>query len=288
MILNSMAAVTAGGLYASPSYFKYNMNDTKTVNGQLLIVNPGPEDMNVVIDKKRLLRDNINLAFSDTGIANWITLNEPTNFVLKSGEQRTISFTVNAPSQFNYNDAVGAILVNGEPLQVGQAGNTTATAMANKQTIELIIPVIVGIAGPIVDSLQLSAHSAPIVLLSFMPGDFTYHVKNNGTVYANMTGNIEINGLIGSTKVPVDGGVFPEDDYYLSSKWIPGFADFGIYNAKTIINYGRYQQDQVLQTNDTILVIPVWLIFILLLGFAGWIVRKKEIKMPFKIKIEKK
>ncbi len=273
----------AGGLTASPSYFKYNMNVTKAVSGQLVIENPSNNDMNVVLDKKRLLSDNIHLEFSDNGIANWITLNQPTSFLLKPGERKAITFNVNAPAQYNYNDAVGAIIVKGTPSRQGQTEK-----VAISQNVELVIPVIVGIAGPIIESLQLLEHSAPIVLLSFMPGDFTYHVKNNGTVYANMTGNIEINGLIGSTKVPVEGGVFPEDDYYLSAKWTPGFGEMGIYNAKTVINYGRYQQDKTLETNDTILVIPVWLIVILLVALMIWYLRKNEIEPPFKIKIEKK
>ena len=274
----------AAGLLASPSHFNYNLNNTKTASGQLIIQNIGNDDMNVTIDKNRLLRDNINLEFSNNGIANWITLNPPLNFILKPGEKKTISFNVNAPAQFDYNDAVGAIIFNGTPILT--EGNQPKFAV--HQAVQLIIPVVVGIAGPIVESLQLLEHSSPTVLLSFMPGDFTYHVKNNGTVYANMTGNIELEGLIGDKKVPIEGIVFPGDSYYMNAKWVPGFADFGIYNAKTVINYGRYQQDKALVTNDTILVIPVWLILILLLGLGVWVIRKKEIESPVKIKFERK
>lgn len=274
----------AGGLLATPSTFGYNLNDTRTVSGQFMLENIGNVDMNVTLLKKRLLMDNIHLEFSDDGIANWITINTPSNFILKPGEKKAVPFTINAPSQFSYNDALGAITANGVPIL--SEGNQPQFGV--QKVVQLVITIVAGIPGPIIESLELLEHSAPTVLLSFMPGDFMYHIRNNGTVYANMTGNIEINGLIGGQKIPLEGGVFPEDDYYLKAQWVPGFADFGIYNAKTVINYGRYRQDKTLVTTSTILVIPVWLIIILILALAVWIIRKKEIGSPIKIKIERK
>lgn len=284
LIINLQAPVMAGGLLATPSTFSYNLNDTRTVSGQFMLENIGNVDMNITLSKKRLLMDNIHLEFSDNGIANWITINTPDNFILKPGEKKAVPFTINAPSKFSYNEALGAITANGVPVLSG--GNQPQLGV--QQAVQLVITIVAGIPGPIVESLELLEHRAPVVLLSFMPGDFMYHVRNNGTVYANMTGNIEINGLIAGQKIPVDGGVFPEDDYYLKAQWTPGFAEFGIYNAKTVLNYGRYKQDKTIVTNDTIFVIPVWLIIILILALAIWIIRKKEIVSPIKIKIEKK
>jgi len=288
LIIILQAPVMAGGLLATPSTFSYNLNDTRTVSGQFMLENIGNVDMNVTLSKKRLLMDNIHLEFSDDGIAKWITINTPANFILKPGEKKAVPFTINAPSTFRYNDALGAITASGVPVLQGGGDQPQFGQFGIQQAIKLVITIVAGIPGPIVESLEILEHDAPVVLLSFMPGDFMYHVRNNGTVYANMTGNIEISGLIGSTTIPVEGGVFPEDDYYLKAQWTPGFAEFGLYNAKTVINYGRYRQDKTLVTESTILVIPVWLIIILILALAIWIIRKKEIESPIKIKIEKK
>jgi hypothetical protein len=284
LIINLQAPVMAGGLLATPSTFGYNLNDTRTVSGQFILENIGNVDMNVTLEGKRLLMDNIHLEFADSGIANWITINTPANFILKPGEKKAVPFTINAPSQFSYNDALGAITANGVPV----LSEGSQPQFGVQQAIQLVITIVAGIPGPIIESLELLEHDAPVVLISYMPGDFMYHVRNNGTVYANMTGNIEISGLIGGQKIPIEGGVFPEDDYYLKAQWVPGFAEFGIYNAKTVINYGRYRQDKTLVTNNTIFVIPVWLIIILILALAVWIIRKKEIGSPVKIKIERK
>ena len=193
IILNISTPVMGSGLLASPTMFQYKLTDSNTGSGQLFVKNIGDDEVDVTVNKKRLLKDNIHLDFSDNGIANWITLNSPTNFTLKPGETKILSFTITAPDKFNYNDAVGALVIKGVPKPLNKS-NSDVPKVTIQQAVELVIPIVVGLPGPIIESLQLLEHSAPTVLISYMPGDFTYHVKNNGTVYANMTGNIEIKG----------------------------------------------------------------------------------------------
>lgn len=279
--------VMGSGLLASPTMFQYKFTDSNTGSGQLFVKNIGDDEVDVTVNKKRLLKDNIHLDFSDNGIANWITITSPTNFTLKPGESKTVSFKITAPNKFDYNDAVGALVIKGVPKPLNKS-NSDVPKVTIQQAVELVIPIVVGLPGPIIESLQLLEHSSPTVLISFMPGDFIYHVKNNGTVYANMTGNIEINGLLTDHKALIQGGVFPEDQYYANTTWEPGFSDFGLYSADTTIKYGRYNQTQTLKTHDTILVIPIWLIILIVLAAVIWYIRKKDIEPPIKIKIERK
>ncbi|OEC87101.1 MULTISPECIES: hypothetical protein [Methanobacterium] len=284
ILINSVGFVFGAGLLASPPEFKYNLTASQTVSGQVTVTNIGDETLNVTVNKKRLLMDSIHLLYSDQGIATWINLGV-TNFTLAPKASKVIPFTLTAPAKINYSDAMGAMVITGVPIQ---NSSNLSQSLAIKQGVELVIPIIAGLPGPIIESLQMIHHSAPTVLLSYMPGNFVYQLNNNGTVYANMTGNIEINGLIGKQVVPIQGGVYPEDNYTLTAQWTPGIADFGLYSADTKIDYGRYQQDKVLQTHDTILVIPVWLIILLILAAAVWIIRKKGIESPVKIKVERK
>jgi len=117
--------------------------------------------------------------------------------------------------------AVGAIVANAVP-------QTTSTqpGITVLQGIQLVIPIAVGLPGPIVNSLVITDHSAPQILLSFIPGVFTYQLDNNGTVYANVTGEIKLNGLLNSAAVPIETGVYPGDNYTLQTKWTPGFLRF--------------------------------------------------------------
>ena len=149
--------------------------------------------------------------------------------------------------------------------------------------------ISVGYPGKIVESLELLDHSTPSFLFNFMNGTFVYHVKNNGTVYANMTGNVELKGWFNSHNITTTGGVFPDDQYYLKTSWSPGIFDVGLYEATTTIKYGRFSPTQTITTKDTIFVFPVWLIVLIVLVVAIWYIRKKDIKPPkISIKIEKK
>ncbi len=284
LLFSLMGSAYGAGLRASPAEINFsNMGTSSTATGHVTVTNIGNTPTNVTVVNKRLLMDSIHLLYSDDGIATWINVGLK-NFTLAPGESKVVPFTITTPAQINYSDAEGALVIEGIPLESQNAKNSFSL----KQAIDLVIPINVGLPGPIIESLQLIENSAPTVLLSYMPGDFTYQLYNNGTVYANMTGNIEINGLFSSQKVPIQGMVYPGNNYTLQTKWTPGLLDFGLYSADTKINYGRFQQDKLLQTNNTILVIPVWLIILLILAAAVWIIRKKGIESPVKIKVERK
>ncbi|MGZ7134891.1 MAG: hypothetical protein ACXVHY_03325 [Methanobacterium sp.] len=286
MIIPIIIAITGvafgSGIMASPGSFNLDFNTAKTYQGQITVENIGNEPINITVDKKRIQKDNLYMIFSDTGAATWITI-DPTNFALEPHQIGTINFNVAVPNDTNYFDAAGAIIITGNNIN----SNVQNGINLNRVT-EIVIPIYIGLPGPINESLQLLEHKAPSVLLSFMPGDFEYTLKNNGTVVVNMNGTIEFNGWFTKSNATMEGKVYPEDQFYMFTKWEPNFWDFGVYDAKTTINYGRETQDKILETNDTVIVIPVWLIIIVLLVITVWIIRKKGIKSPIEIKRRKK
>lgn len=281
-LLGSFYPIIATGLWASPAEFKYDLKPGGTVTGEVTVKNIGNETVNVTVEKKRLLMDSIHLVYSDKGIANWITINGNTTFTLKPGESRKITFTVKAPSKINYSDAVGALIIRGLPLVENATGGTQIT-----HGVELVIPIRVGLPGPIIESLELINHKAPLILLSFIPGEFVYELRNNGTVQANMTGSMEIKGLT-SHNIPIGGVVYPEDNYTLIERWTPGWTDLGLYKVDTTIKYGRFQATKTITTSDNIIVIPVWLIILIIIGVVVWILRRRGVEPPIRIKIERK
>lgn len=281
-ILGSLYPIIATGLWASPAEFRYNLKPSETVTGEVTIKNIGDETVNVTVEKKRLLMDSIHLVYSDKGIPKWITINSNTTFTLKPGESKKIRFSVKAPSRINYSDAVGALVIRGLPVVENATGGTQIT-----HGVELVIPIRVGLPGPIIESLQLLDHRIPSVLLSFIPGEFVYELRNNGTVQANMTGAIEIKGLT-THRIPIDGVVYPEDNYTLVERWTPGWTDLGLYKVDTRIDYGRFQKTKTIETSDTLIVIPVWLIILIIVGAVIWVLRRKGVEPPITVKIERK
>lgn len=282
LLLVSLGSVSATGLLASPGGFDLNMSGPQTYQGTLTVENIGQNILNVTVDPQRLQMDNVNLLFSDIGIAKWISINE-TNFILKPSEKKQVHFTVTVPDNVDYYDAMGALVVRGYPLK-----NTTQKGFNVQQVPELVIPITVGLPGKITESLELVKSSQPSFLLSFMNGTFTYQVKNTGTVYANMTGIIQIKGWFNSHNVTMHGSVYPDDQYFLKANWSPSIWDMGLYQTTTTINYGRYTPDKTITTKGWIFVFPVWLIVLIVLIVAIWFIRKKDIESPIKIKIEKK
>lgn len=287
LTISLTGASFAAGLLASPGGFQINMQTPQTYQGSLVVENIGKEQLDIKIQPKRIQKDNIHILFSDEGIATWIAIN-PSNFTLSPGEKKTISFTVKIPSNLNYNDAAGALLISGYPPTEQNTSNTKLANLQVQQVPQIAVSINVGLPGEIIDSLVLEKKEVPNVLLSFIPGSFSYLVKNNGTVYANMTGNVMLDGWFTDDNLKMEGVVYPEDQYYLMTSWNPGWEDFGVYKANTTINYGRFDQNQTLQTNDTLIVIPVWLIFLILIILIWWGIRKKGVKSPLKIKIERK
>ncbi|MDD3985799.1 MAG: hypothetical protein PHY59_08010 [Methanobacterium sp.] len=250
---------SAVGILASPGGFQVNMGAPQIYYGVVDVENIGDDTVNFVIENKKLLTDNIHLEFSDNGIAQWISVH-PNNFTLTPHSKKQVSFTVNIPSNVNYSDALGALVINGYPVKNQQ--NIINNSFQVQQVPQIIVPIAVGFAGPIVESLSLIEKKIPSFLVTFMPGKFIYHAQNNGTVYANMTGNIKLNGWFNTDKINISGGVYPDDKYYLIGIWTPGLLDFGLYHTETTINYGRYNQSQTIISQDNIFVFPIWLIIL--------------------------
>ena len=116
-------------------------------------------------------KDDVSLLFSDTGIATWIHAT-PNNFTLAPNQKQVITFTITPPSSYNVNDAVGALLIQGYPIQTNNSNPNTSLPSVNIQQVpELIIPIVVGLPGPIIESLNLINESTPSTLLTYMPGN---------------------------------------------------------------------------------------------------------------------
>lgn len=149
------------------------------------------------------------------------------------------------------------------------------------QATALVVPIKVGYPGPITESLSMVSHNATPILLSLMPGNLVYPVKNNGTVQAKMNNELTVKGFLENKRLKsTNGTVYPGDNYPFKSQWTPGFFDMGFYTVESNIHYGRDAQDQNLTSKNTVFVFPTWHIILILIVITIWILRKKEIKSP--------
>jgi len=69
LIISLISPVFGAGLWASPPEFKFNLNSPQTVTGELRVWNIENEYIDVVVEKKMLIMDGINLLYYDKEIA---------------------------------------------------------------------------------------------------------------------------------------------------------------------------------------------------------------------------
>lgn len=287
LILLMSTAWASNGLAASPGSINVQIQGTQVFTTEISVSNVGDSPLNVVISKKRMMKGGSTVLYADDGIATWITV-DPEEFVLAPNEEKKVKVTINIPSEINYSDAMGALIILGNTTDHTQNASLSGTSLLTKQIPAIMIPVIVGLPGEIIESISLTKYNVPWTLLSLMPGKLSYAVKNNGTVQATMSNHVTIKGLFENQNLTSNGTVYPGDEYTLVNEWTPGFFDMGLYSVESNIKYGREQQNQNLQTKSTIFVFPIWLIIVILILLVGWQIRKKDIKSPIRIKIEKK
>lgn len=271
-----VAPVSSLGLLASPVKFDLSMQHSQTFTGQITLENPGNSILYVNITKKRVLKDNIHMLFSDEGIAKWISV-DTSSFTLNPHEIKTVSFNVTAPQTVDYNDAYGALLVTGSQKPPETNGSSMSSKMVVQQEIVLLVPVIVGLPGKINESVVVTNHKTPTFLTTFMPGSFEYNVTNNGTVHENVKGNIELDGWLSKHNLNMAGSLYPGDNYYLLSKWTPDFFDMGFYDVNTTMNYGDLGDPKTAVVTDKVFVFPIWIIILIVLAVAIWVIRKKDL-----------
>lgn len=280
ILLFLMSSVSSVNLVVSPTRFE--IKNTTHFQGKVTVGNFGNETIDVEVDKKRILKDKLHLLLVDGGAADWIKVKEA-KFTLNPGERKDVHFEVVVPSDYNYRDAVGALVVRATPKTTPRAAGGTQVVL--KQGTEIIVPVVIGLPGPIRESLKLENFKAPFIIISPLSGEFKYTLHNVGNCYQNFTGVVTLKGLFTTTRINSTGGVYPGDKYTDVIAWKPGFLDIGLYSANANIEYGKYNPHEPLKASSQVIVIPGWLLILIIIILVSRLLKGK--KMPIKIKIEK-
>lgn len=252
----------AGGIQATPPDFKYNLNPGDTTTSQITLINTGNIPLQVEIIGKRLHIWNNHLDYNNTGIAQWITI-YPSNFTLQPYEQRTISFNLKIPTDIDYNDALGALLIH-------------SSIPDSNLLLDLVIPLQVHIAGTGYKSLDLINHSVDEWLLSGTKDTISYELRNNGTIKTNITTTTSIKGLTGEYQITNNTMTYPGDNIVLNNIWQSNLWDFGIFQCNTTIQYNNRDENTTISFQDTTIIIPTWLLILLGILITGYIIYKRK------------
>lgn len=272
------------GLKIQPVKISETMQPGDTLTGSIAITNVSDTDVNVSIT----VQDFVPLAGADTiqfvgrapgvtSVRDWIQVAGPLDSVFKKGEERNISYTINAPANAEPGGHFGVVLFKATPHVEGGGSIQVGTQVG--------MLVLVAIPGSHTEAGRIVSFSAP-VFLQTGPVPFTLNFENTGTVHFEPRGKITIRNMFGHevANVPIEGVVvLPSSIKKMEFDWnVSGFL-FGRYSAHADIVDGS---GTTIATADTSFwVIPVWytLAFVLVLIVIFLILRfiKRRVRITF-------
>lgn len=167
-------------------------------------------------------------------LSSWVTLPESV-MVLRSGEERDVTFTVRVPADASPGSHFGGVFFESKPQQTDTTG---AAVGARVGTV-----INLRIAGDIVEEVILREFSTDRFIYSAPPVGFMTKIENRGNTLARPQGGIEITDMFGKkvATVPVNesgAAVFPDSDREYTATWEQDGLVFGRYSALLNIVYG--------------------------------------------------
>jgi len=212
---------------------------------------------------------------------------EETSFTLRQGDSITIPVTISIPTSIPPGGLYGSVIVSVQ----GNAGNgaadaSTANGKINVKT-RIAVLYFVRIKGNASESGFLKNFTTDHGLNTNGPVQISYAYQNDGNVYENPYGYIEIKNLFGAVvdKFAVEPYyVLPDSVRTNKISWDHGLM-FGRYKATLFLNrgYGNQidQKSVYFWALPLVIIVPVLLGLVLLAVFCVWIIknyrRKKQL-----------
>ena len=264
--------VSAAGLSASPTHLKIDLKPLFNYNGMIHVTNTGNDPLTVQITGKREQSNEVQKIYSDTGVARWIHVNS-TEFTLNPMETRDMPLQIITPRMFDLHDARGVLIVTGT-----QNTPNPCQGMHVNQGLELVIPITLGLPGPIIESIQFSQLQIPSIIIGGLPHKFTYNLSNNGTVKEDIITSNSIKTSYGQETSPVTNttSLYPGDTQKITNSLNPDWTMIGLCIVKTELKYGLNETKTSHEYTNKVFILPWWTT-LLITGVILVILRKRFI-----------
>lgn len=215
---------------------------------------------------------------------------EVMSFVLQQGDRASIPVSISIPADATPGGLYGAVIVTTEttdPLEKAQleAEQAKSGIMIKSRIASLFF---VRVNGPVTEDGILSEFKVNKSVFTKGPINFSYSFKNNGSVYLNPYGIIEITNLYGTVVEQISVQpyfVMPNFDRLMSKTWDREFT-MGRYKATLKLNRGY--GDQVDTKTVTFWVLPWKIIAGILIGLFLLLVIIGAVRKWFKMNFEYK
>ena len=229
-----------GGVTISPVTFELTANPGDTISNIIKVSNPTDsvlsikmeaEDFRAVGEEGKVVTTSEADEDTTYSIRKWIKI-VPSEFTLKTNEQKIIDFIIEIPENAEPGGKYGSVLA-------GVSGSLSDGGMGAAVSTKTGALVLLMVSGDLSEELRVSDFSAP----SFSehgPVPFEIKFENTGTVHVRPRGFVVVTDLFGKKVTEIEfsqknvlPGAIRKNDAMWDTKWL-----FGKYTATVVGNYG--------------------------------------------------
>ncbi|MDO9509788.1 MAG: hypothetical protein Q7J14_00705 [Candidatus Magasanikbacteria bacterium] len=178
---------------------------------------------------------------------------EVMNFTLQSGDRITIPIIISVPKDAVPGGLYGSAIITTEPDSVENGIDLSAVQGAINLKSRIAVLYFVRVKGMVDEKGELNLFKTDKNIYQNGSIDFSHSFKNNGSVYLNPYGYIEIKNLYGTIidRLKIEPYyVLPSTERIMKTSLDRGFM-LGRYKAEIFLNHG-YTENNINKSNDSI------------------------------------
>lgn len=273
---SSVKAVTEGFAFAvSPMVEKILLNpgDQYTSSIKIYSNSEYTQDTKYIIKTAGFyIDDNNKKIFEECDercdLADWITINSPTEGRLSPGEEKIIEYTIDVPVDAHGGGQYASIIVQGEPWvdEINDKGGDGEGEIksAVKEEKRIAYTIYAEVTGDVVRQGEITDINVPSFLLS---GDVkgAVAVKNTGNVHGNAIYKLQVFPLFSDEEIytneenPDGATILPDRTRYEETVW-EQTPSMGVFNVVYTVEF----EGVTAQVSKMVIKCPIWLIFVIL------------------------
>lgn len=218
---------------------------------------------------------------------------EAMEFTLQPGDRATLAVQISVPEDAVPGGLYGSVIVTTQTDSEEEATDPNALKSGVDIKSRIAVLYFVRVKGPVTEDGTLTVFKTDRNVYQNSPVNFTYGFKNNGSVYLNPYGYIELKNLYGTVveRIKIDPYyVLPDGERIMNKSFERGFM-FGCYTAEIFINRG-YTENNTENQIDVIdrqeisfwvlpwkVIVPTSLGLVLLIWLIVWIKKNVHINI---------
>jgi len=294
-------------LTISPAKFEFSADPGDTIKSQIALINEQDVSLIFRASSERLtVRGSYGepvFTGEKVGLATWIEFASST-VNLAPGEEIRIPFTIEVPENADPGGHYAAVFWSTVPGEVG-------TGMGISMRVAALM--LLRVSGEVIEEGEILNFKTREKLANYLPIDFSFKLKNTGTIHLKPGGEIVIKNIFGKITdiLPINlelYSVLPKNERAFSVSWQPksenkgkgfltelkkeraGFA-LGYFKANLNLEYGEAKQTsqasvgfwvlpwRILLLSFLILIVVLLCFFQIIKWYNKWIIAKAGMKI---------